>query len=229
MIEKTKTLIAAFIFVLIASFLYIFKLDTISSGFHGDEAELTLSSLKILQGTVKGVIGVGQHNHPILSFLPQVLTMKIFGTNIFGARLASALIGIVTVPLFYLFVRENWDKRIALLATILFTTSHWTIAINRLAINNNQTMLATIFAFWGMLKAFKSKSAFHFSLAGALTGLSIYLYAGARIVPLVVFLLLVYQCVKERENIWPYIRNVTLFAVCAAIVAAPQGIFFLKT
>ena len=228
MTEKTKNLIIISVFVLAASLLYIFRLDTISSGFHGDEAELTLFSLKILRGAVEKIIGVGRHNHPILSFLPQVLTMKIFGANIFGARLASALIGIVTVPLFYFFVRENWGRRTALLAAILFTASHWTIAINRLAINNNQTMLATVLAFWSVLRAFKSKKVFHFSLAGALTGLSIYLYAGARIVPIVIFSLLIYQSVKEKENIRQYIRNVILFTICAAVIVAPQGFFFLK-
>lgn len=227
MSERIKTLIIIFCLTLMGLLIYTFKLDVISSGFHGDEALLSLFSLKIIRGEVRNLIGVDGYNHPIFSFLPQALTMKIFGQNILGARLGPALMGIITIPLFYLFVKKIWDERTAIFATILLTASHWVIAINRLALNNNQTILVGILSFWAILKAFKTKNGLHFSIAGAIAALNIYLYAGARIILLIIFPLLIYQGIKEKY-IWRYFKNIFLLVSCFIIIAAPQGIFFLK-
>lgn len=228
MSKRIRSLIIPILFTFSGLFIYTYKLGSISSGFHGDEGEVILFSLRILRREVTDLIGVGQHNHPIITYLPPVITMKIFGENIFGARFSSSLIGAIIIPIFYYFVKKYWDQKTALLSTLFLTFSHWNIAINRLALMNNQTVLIGILSFLTLLKAFRSKKNIDFSLAGMVTALNIYFYAGARIIPIIIFFLLIHQGIKEKKSIKNYIKNLALFWGFLVITALPQARFFIK-
>lgn len=228
MIRLIKKIIVPLSLTLCGFFVYLYKLADIPSGFHGDEGEVILFSLKILHEGISSLIGVGQHNHPIMTYLPPVLTMKLVGANMLGARLSSSLIGVIIIPIFYFFVKNNWGRQVALFSAIFLTFSHWNIAINRLALMNNQTILIGILTFFFLLRAFESKMYKDFVVAGIVAALNIYLYAGGRIIPIIVFFLLIYQTVKERKSISKYLRNVFVFFLFFVLATLPQALFFIK-
>lgn len=228
MIRLIKKIIIPLSLTLCGFFLYLYKLADIPSGFHGDEGVVILFSLKILREGISSLMGVGYHNHPIMTYLPPVVTMKLVGTNMLGARLSSSLIGIIAIPIFYFFVKNNWGRQVALFSAIFLTFSHWNIAINRLALMNNQTILIGILTFFFLLRAFESKMYKDFVVAGIAAALNIYLYAGGRIIPIIVFSLLIYQVVKERKSIAKYLRNVFIFFLFFVVTALPQALFFIK-
>lgn len=224
--SKLNIFMAIFLFA-ISLFLYTFRLADISSGFHGDEAELSLFSVKIINHQAIGFFGVGQHNHPTLSFLPQALSFLIFGINILAARLPSALFSALSIPIFYFFVKYLFNKRVAIFSSILFVSSHLWIAMSRLAINNTQIVFLELLAFYFLFLSLKTKNIIYFILLGITLSMTFYLYAGFRIVPLIILLTVIKEIIfnKNRPQL---ILKFLLSAFIFIILSLPQINFYLK-
>ncbi|NLG06574.1 MAG: hypothetical protein GX559_02655 [Candidatus Pacebacteria bacterium] len=126
--------------LLLASFLRIYRLGEVPKGLQADEASFLINSSAILE-TLKDEDGQSlpiQLNSlidpkPALYSYLQVPFLAIFGKNIFASRLPSALIGVVSIVLFYYLVKElsNNNKRLALLAMLLLSISPWHIVNSR--------------------------------------------------------------------------------------------------
>jgi len=211
----------------ISLFLYTFKLEQISSGFHGDEAELSLFSVKIVNHQITTIIGVGQHNHPILSFLPQALSFLIFGISMLAARLPSALFSAFSIPIFYFFIKYLFNRRVAIFSSIFFMFSHLWIAMSRLAINNSQVVFFELIAFYLLFLSLKTKRTIFFALLGISLSMTFYLYAGFRVIPLIILLIVLKEIIfsKTRLNL---IFKFFLSALFFLIFSLPQINFYLK-
>lgn len=214
------------LFFLSITLLYLLKLDRLPLSFHGDEAETALQTLEILKGNV-GIIGVGWYDLPLLSFIPDVITMRIFGINIWGIRSGSVLFGILTIPIFYFLTELLFTKRVALIATILLTTSHLWIALSRIGITYVQATFIMLTTLYFLFKGLKSEQKIYFVLAGIFLGLSFYSYYAARILPLVIFIPLFFYIFK-RGYFKSHLLNFLFFCFSAMIVFLPQLLFFLQ-
>jgi 4-amino-4-deoxy-L-arabinose transferase-like glycosyltransferase len=219
--------IIPFILFLISFFIYVFKLGQIPSGFHMDEVALSVFSLKIATGEINTLIGVGQHNHPILSFIPQAIFIKLFGQNVLAARLPSAIISALAIPIYYLFIKYLFDAKTALISSILFLTSHLWIAISRLAINNSQIVFFELLTFYLLFLALQKKKLFYFFLTGLGCGMMLYLYAGYRIVPFLVISTMIFSAISDsnRKN---YFYGFLLLLFGVIIISFPQINYFYQ-
>lgn len=207
-----------------------YKLNQISSGFHGDEAETALQAQKILERENNRLIDTSSWYHvPMPSFLPHTLTQAIAGNNIFGARLASAITGALALVIFYLFVKENFDPITALIASLFLLTSHWWLAFSRLAINYIQTPLFQLAVFLFLTRAFKNQRKLDFFLAGFFTGLSPALYFASRLVPILViawFLLWFKNDFKKWKGFFR--QRLPAFLIGLLFFSLPLGFYYLK-
>lgn len=217
---------AALLF-LAALLLYTFKLGEIPSGFHGDEAELSLFSGKILRGEIPSIIGVGQHNHPTTSFLPQVGSLLLFGENMFSARFSSALFSAFSVLIFYFFLRYLFNARVALFSSILFATSHLWIAMSRLAINNVQIIFFELVAFYLLFLALEKRSLIYSLLLGGTCGLMFYLYAGFRLIPVIIGLVLLRELFVNKHRL-ALVEKILVSLIFFLTVSFPQLNFYLN-
>jgi len=210
----------------IALSIYTFKLGEISSGFHGDEAELALFSSKIIRGEVKSFIGVGVHNHPIISLLPQALSFSIFGENIFSARLPSAIFSAASIPIFYFFLLHLFNARVALFSSILFLASHLWIAMSRFGPINTQVVFFELLVFYFLFLALKTKRIVFFVLLALGCSMMFYLYVGFRVIPIIVVIILLKEIIfrEEKRRI---IRAVLISSIFFLFASLPQINFFL--
>lgn len=219
------------LFLLISLILYIFKLDKISSGFHVDEVALSNFSLKILSGQINTLIGVGEHNHPILSFLPQSISLELLGRTVLAARLPTAIFSALSIPIFFIFVKYLFGFKTAIFSSILFLTSHLWLAMSRLAINNSQIVFFELITFIFLFLALKKNKIYYFFLTGIGCGLMFYLYAGFRVVPLIVALILIYDSfLKNRENFnfKDLLLKIVVILIGFLIISLPQIIYFYQ-
>lgn len=209
----------------LALFLYTLKLSVLPSGFHGDEGETAVCAREILEGKMP-FIGVGWFDLPLTSFWPQAVSFWLFGSTIFSARLPAALFGALTLFLFYFLVKNFSGQKVAVLATFLLATSHWWIALSRLATTYTQAIFLEITAFYFLFAGLKSKKPLHFILAGIFSALTFYSYLSARITILILapFLLafVFRQATKRRLFL------TSLFVLAFVSTFYPLGIFFLK-
>lgn len=184
--KETKILIALF---LVGAFLRIFLLGKYPVGFFRDEAALGYNAYSIWL-TGKDEFGVSL---PIVFrsfevfFLPAYVYLSaplvgLLDLSEFSTRLLSAISGAGALIVAYFIAKEIWNKKVALLSTLLLALSPWHIFYSRGAFEGNLalTFFAAGFLFW--IKFLKKKDSKNFLVSTLLFALSMYSYQAERVV-----------------------------------------------
>ncbi len=168
--------------ILAASILRLWSLDQIPPACWFDEAENGLETLRILQGDLF-CFSPRNNGRGALQFYWSAPFFLLFGPEIFSLRLASAVLGILTIPAAWLLFRELAGKKIALLGTAFLAISHWHITISRIGFDAVMPPFFDILVIYSALKACRQRSWFWFGLSGLLAGLANYGYSASRLTP----------------------------------------------
>jgi len=226
--QKTnKEIFIIILLLILLSPLYFFNLSSIPTSIHGDEAETALQALEIIKNNT-GLIGIGSSMlMPLLSFIPHAIFIVLFGENIFSDRLAAVFFGVLTLPILYFLIKDLFNKRLALITTILLGTSHLWIALSRIGLQNTQATFFIVLELLILMKALRSGKKLDFLLSGGVFGLSMYSYVGVRILIFMVIALYINYFYK-RVQIKQKLLNLILFLFSAALVFLPQAIFYLN-
>jgi 4-amino-4-deoxy-L-arabinose transferase-like glycosyltransferase len=216
-----------FIIFIFSVFIYVYRLNSIPTSFHGDEGETALQALEILKGNA-GLVGVGWFDLPLLSFVPHAAGMLLWGENIIGVRLGSVIFGLLTIPVFYLFVKELFKTRIAFISTLLLATSHLWIALSRFGTIYPQAAFLMIATLYFLFKALKTQKLIYFALTGIFLGLSFYSYYAIRILPFIMVIPIFYYLMRSGSS-KKTLLQIGILIVSALVIFSPQGLFYLKT
>ena len=222
------------IIVLVAIFFRTYRLDAIPRGMSGDEAIRGLEALSIARGEGYPVFLVGSFGEePIHGYLVAVL-FRLLGPSVFAIRAASALVGVLTVPVFYFMVRalfppsEGSQPWLAILATGWLATSYWHTVYSRWG---SEPIVAPLFAvltmycFW---RAFDSGRRLHYLLGGASLGLSLYTYQAARFLPILALVLVGYHVYINRGSLRSHWVSLLSLLLAFLIVVAPLASYALN-
>lgn len=93
------------------------------------------------------------HDHPILFFLTEHLSMKLFGINLFAVRLPSVLFGVGAVILIFLLAKKIFNERVALLAALLLGVNSYHLWVSRLGLQDGMIIFLLLLIIWLWLKA----------------------------------------------------------------------------
>lgn len=235
-IDKKGLFCLIFILVL-ASFLRLWKLDSIPPGLYPDEAingnEAILNPGKIFFKENNGREGL---------FINLIaLSFSLFGPSIFSLRLVPAICGILTVLGLYLLTKELFktiknqqltinNELVALLASFFLATSFWHINFSRIAFRGVLVPLLLVFSFYFLFKGFRKKRTFDFIVSGILFGLGFHTYIAFRVAALLLGMILVSKWFTRKggSSRKTFILNTLYFILAITIVALPIGIYFLK-
>lgn len=138
--------------ILIASFFRIFFLDLIEFKF--DEAfnvyQLTQFNLTHSLSFHSGLSSSGMHNFPLLHYL--LIPFGIFSQNPQNLTFIIALINVVLIGFFYLFVKKFYGNITALSSALLLATSPWAILYSRKIWHPDLILLFLLPAFYFLHK-----------------------------------------------------------------------------
>lgn len=223
------------VILLISACLYGIGAASIPTDVHGDEAEVALYGIEIRDSGNWNIFDPGWYLIPNLFFLIPAWVMWLFGDNLFGVRMAGALVGLATVPVFYLLSRRLLLPFPALIATFLFSVSTFFVHFSRLGVGYNQATFFTIIVMYFLLHGIQEQSRRSISLAGLMAGLGFLSYQAAKIlVPLVgvsipVIMLILAFCSRFQYPAWQNgFRYMLLFGLGVWISFAPLFGSFLK-
>jgi 4-amino-4-deoxy-L-arabinose transferase-like glycosyltransferase len=186
-----------------------------------DEGFMGLQARKFLWQTPVNIFGFSDFfYHPNLSFYPLYLSLKIFSNDIFGLRLSSVIISLISLPVsFYLF-KILFNRNIAALSVIFMLFSHVFIAHARIGFNNTQSILLFVMALLLLVSGLKKNSFSLIYLTGVLAGLGFYSYFASRTIIIIVILYLLYLIVfnlyKKTSIIKFIVVSITGFTICCA-------------
>ena len=224
--SRRELLLLALI-TLVAAILRLYRLDDIPPGLCGDTAYKGIGANRILAGEYPIFFEESWGGiEPMYMYLLAGL-FTVLGSTPLTIKLLSAIIGIVTVPLLYLLVREILSSRaVALLASAFLAISYWHISYSRLGweiILGPPFVILTLYLLW---RALESSRWLDFAWAGLALGASLYTYQAQRFLPILIVCYLLYRGLLEG-GLW---RDYgTKFAMCLAIavlVFAPLGLYF---
>ena len=206
---KTKKIILIVI-LLLAAFLRLFNLANFPTGINADEAAIGYNAYSLIE-TGKDEHGASWPIHfksfgdykPGLYFYLVLPLVKFFGLNAWSVRLPSALLGILSVFLIYLLVKELFKNEWwGILSAGMLAISPWHLHFSR---GGWEVNVATTFILLFVLFFVKSLKKISFLIpAGLFLILSLYTYHSARVVALFLTLALVlfyWKNIFQKKNI----------------------------
>ena len=159
---------------LAAVFMRMWNLEAVPNGAHGDETEMVLEALRSVQGGDLGIRTGVTLGHPSGYTHWMALIFRIGGADVTTMRLASAIPGILLVPVGYLLVRSLFPFRVAALTTTLLVFSFWFAIQSRIAFGAITGVFMAMLAMWLLVAAFRSGSNWVAVIAGVALGLGLY-------------------------------------------------------
>jgi hypothetical protein len=219
---------------LLAAFLRLHRIDRLPPGDGYDPAVYGVDALEILAGARPVYLPTNYGREAMFSYLVAVC-VALLGIGPHAIYIASALVGVLTIPAIYalgeeLFsVREGALKKWGgLLAAAVTAVSYWHLSWSRLGV---RAILVPLFAattaclLW---RGIRTGRHWAFLGCGVSLGLSLYTYQIARALPLLVLLGLAYEHVARRSFSKRDLLDLALVALAALAIFAPMGIYLIS-
>ncbi len=192
--RRVETAIVFLIFAL-ALGLRLYRLGDWTTGMHGDEGEAGMDALSILGGNRVSPFLTGWFSQPNFYYWGVALTMKVFGTSLFGLRMFSTLAGSLMILPFYPLVKVWFGTRTAIIASILLAISDVAIHFSKQEFSNITTPLFLVTGFYFLSRGIRAKRTLDFVLAGYAFMLTMYFYMGGRLTPFLLVAVILYMFV----------------------------------
>lgn len=229
---------------LVALVLRVTALDSVPYTLGGDEAWHGLLARQVLAGQVRNPFTMGYMSMPTAFYWPLSWSLWLVGDTVTGLRFPAALVGTITVPIFYLFARDLWGRRTALLSSIFVAAYDYHIHFSRLGANNVWDPLFVVLTLWALDRGLRGNAGpaehgdgsqvgeqpqelsslryRHFLLAGLVMGLSTLFYTGARLLPLLVGIYVAFVWLQRRRQVAQLGLHVVLLVLAYVTVAGPM-------
>ena len=210
--KKLPVWLLPLLLIALAFGLRVYQIDQIPPGLWYDEAIHGLDTLQIYEGH-QFPIFFNTDNHPqepMFSYLI-ALFYGLFGVSAMTLRLTSALLGTLTVALFYPIANRWFGRRVALYGMFFLAISKWHLMFSRLCFRTILTPLFALGVLYFLYNGLKQeKETFQwqpFLWSGVLLGLGQYTYISFRIVPILVILLVLHETWYQRDQGKEYISR----------------------
>ena len=245
-------LVCFFLVFALGCFLRFYHLTTLPDGLNQDEASIGYEAFSL------AFYGVDRYGNPfpvypitwgsgggspLLIYLT-ALSFKLFGVSVFVLRGTVAFFGCLTLPLFYLLVKEAKSSPVGLqssptglqsspvglqssptglLGMLLLAIAPWHILLTRWTLDYGLIPFTFGLAILVLMKAARKKSTGLYVLASALAALNMYSYGSANIVIPAFLLLSVFFLMRGKIL---SVRQLFLCMLMFLLVCAPLFLFY---
>jgi 4-amino-4-deoxy-L-arabinose transferase-like glycosyltransferase len=228
------------ILILLAFFLRTHQLATIPPAFDYDEAAHAIDAVEILQGHHALYSPKTEGNTTFLKYL-FAIAFSLFGTRTFSQRLLIAFVSTLTIPLTYalgsaLFYKLGAQRArfVGILAAAGLATSFWHMNYSRIGLEINMVPFIAVLCFYFLWRGTVSARWGLFIVSGWWLGLALYVYPGARFMPVFVILFFIYRWVvtprepdvTRAEHAWRMFTPLLLVGMSALVIYLPMIVYF---
>jgi len=215
---------------LLALLLRVSALGRVPFTLGGDEAWHGLLARQVLTGELRNPFVMGYMSMPTFFYWPLSWSLRLAPSSMTALRLPAALVGAATIPILYLFARRLWGRQAAFLAALFLAAYDYHVHYSRLGANNVWDALFVLLALWtldrGLTASTETGQTRFLILTGLVMGLSAYFYTGARLLPPLVAIYLLFLWVQQRFHperaraVKGLDRRLVLLLVLAFLIAA---------
>ncbi len=224
--HNAKRLLLVVVLVAATVFFRLYRIADVPLGINNDAAWEGSAARSILQGNWKDFVPYAAqwHGEPIIRLTVVALT-PLIGNTTTTIKTASALWGILLIPLLYIFLRKLYPRTISFLAAWLVATSGWHIVMSRSGWRAITVPTVTTLIFLCIYLAITTKRRWWFVASGAATALILYTYDAGRIIPVVVCAGLGAALLFRRSFRKKYRSSMLIFVACFLFCSAPMIIY----
>lgn len=224
--------------LLLGAALRLYQLDAVPPGFQFDEAYNAIDAVRVQEGEWDIFFPANGGREPLYTYW-QALLFTVWGQNLFALRLASALVGILTLPLAFGAIRylfrngpriANRDvaTATALLTAGFLAVSFWHLHFSHYAIRAitlPAILLATLWAFWW---GQATGQLLPFALSGVGLAAGVYAHPAGRLVPFLLALFVLYDVIVARRRARPQILGLAVAGAVSFVLFLPLGTYFVE-
>jgi hypothetical protein len=223
--QQNRYLLLLIGIILLAIFFRFWRLDQLPPGLHPDEAANGLDIFRILEQQDWRPLYSTNGPREALFFYLQAIPVMLLGNTILALRIAPAVIGTLAVLVSFLWAKEWFGRRTALLAAFLMAVTPWAVTMSRNGFRASMVPLFIPLVLWLYTKGFQTRRPVWFALAGGSLGAGMYTYLSFRLFPLALLVALLFLFIWRRRFLASYLRLILVSVVAFVIVMVPMGIF----
>ena len=223
-----KELFLVFALLSFAILLRAYHLHDFPLMIHNDEMNCGLEARAVLHDPHRPfLLGTGWSGHPNFGYLFGGISLLISDT-LWGLRLGSAVMGVFSLLFMYLFMREGFNRRIALITLFLATVFHFHIYFSRIGTHFNQAAFFIPLCLWLSLRAARDWNRWWCLAAGLSTGLAMQVYPATQVLLPVFFVWIVLQLffLSNASSKKEFLRGALLCAVGTVVALSPMIIHY---
>ncbi|NOK61416.1 MAG: phospholipid carrier-dependent glycosyltransferase [Chloroflexi bacterium AL-W] len=211
--------------VLLGMALRVVQLEQAPLTMLGDEGAMGTEALRVLSGEAVDPFATGWLSHPALWFFLQAGSLQLFGDNLYGLRMLSAIIGTASLGTTFVMARLLYGWRVAAMTALLLATYHFHIHFSRVGLNNiGDPFFGTLLVLL-LAVGWRTESHVALGMAGVTLGFAQYFYHGTRLFFVIIVLLgligLVKLATSERHKVDMAVVPALLVIAGACVVLAP--------
>jgi hypothetical protein len=228
--NQRRETVAALCIVLIALLLRAVALDDFPRTLGGDDGAAALRAREVLQGEIGspfGAASISGGRYPTLYFFGMAGVMRVFGDDVIGARMFSALVGTGAVAALYLLGRQWFSAGVGLVAAAILAGLPYHLFWSRNPLNNVGDTLAVILILLFATRAFATGRPSAYALAGVSLGLGQYGYQSARLMFGVVAMLVLREWLLDPRWLKRNWSNLLILIGGLGVSYFPQLAYYL--
>lgn len=216
--------------LLLGSLMRLWDLASIPQGVWFDEAENGLVATRILTEVSYKPIYISDLTQlPALFFYYLAGWIGLIGSNILAVRLASAAVGVLTIPGIYLLGRELFGQRVGVIAAFLLSLSRWHVNFSRFGMNGIAAPFFIVYSLYFLARGLRTRDRLDFAVGGLAVGLGLNTYLAFDVAPLLVIVWIAHRLIVERSAaIREHGVSLILAALIAVVVILPLGVFAVR-
>mgnify|MGYP005785556853 FL=1 len=223
--------ILAIVVLFFGCFIRLIYIDKYPVGLNQDEASSVYEAWSILnfgidrngQSFPVQFISWGSGQNVLYSYL-MIPFISIFGLNTLSIRLPMALIGCISLVVFYYFMKSAFGDKKAVLFLFIFSIFPWHLMKSRWGLESNIFPDLILWAIFAMYMGIKKKSNWLVVLSGVIFGLSTYSY-GTSYFFVPVLLILLYISLLIVKNL--SLKQCIIHLCTTTVIALPMILFVI--
>jgi 4-amino-4-deoxy-L-arabinose transferase-like glycosyltransferase len=224
---KLSLLIAT---TVLAAFFRLHRIDQLPPGDGYDPAYYGVDALQILDGARP--IMLPPNREALFSYVVAACFL-VLGASTQAIHIASALVGILTVPATYLVVEELFSDQDGILkryggaiSALMMALSYWHLNWSRYGVRAILVPLFVSGTFYFLWHGLRTGKRWAFILCGVSLGLSMYTYQATRLIPILIIISFGSVLWKRKQDVdW---KNTLIVIGISLLVFAPLGCYFLS-
>jgi 4-amino-4-deoxy-L-arabinose transferase-like glycosyltransferase len=227
--ERVRDAIILFFLMALALLPRLYRLSEAPPGLSGDELFNAIDAFKLGRQSWP-VFYEGNNGREALFIYLMAGSLKLFGKSVWAVRLPAVLLGSGGVLLAYGIARNEFNRRVGIIAATLMAVSLWPVMQSRWglrAVSLTFFTALTIYLYGRALRR-EDRALLAWTVAGLSLGLTMYTYIPSRLFPFVILGWLGWIALVQRDLIRRCWRGALLSLLLAAIVFAPFALYMLQ-